>query len=100
MIKILIELVLCHLIGDYVFQVDFIANTKGTNWYHLFVHCALYMVPFIYIFGFSNYSFLLFVFITHTIIDALKATYKKINYVTDQILHYMVLIIGYRYLLH
>ena len=31
MIKTLIELVFCHLIGDYVLQCDFIAKTKGEN---------------------------------------------------------------------
>lgn len=34
--------VLCHLIGDYVLQCDFIAQTKGKNWYHLFVHCIVF----------------------------------------------------------
>ena len=34
-------LVFCHLVGDYVLQSDFIAKTKGSNWYHLFVHCAM-----------------------------------------------------------
>ena len=47
----IIELVLCHLVGDYVLQLDFIAHTKGTNWYHLFVHCALYVLPFYILFG-------------------------------------------------
>lgn len=28
-IKIIILLICCHLIGDYVFQSDFIAKTKG-----------------------------------------------------------------------
>ena len=31
----LILLVFCHLVGDYVLQNDFIAKTKGSNWYHL-----------------------------------------------------------------
>lgn len=47
------ELILCHLIGDYVLQTDRIADTKGTNMYHLFVHCALYCVPFYFLFGVS-----------------------------------------------
>lgn len=41
----IVLIVLCHLIGDYVLQCDFIAQTKGKNWYHLFVHCALYCIP-------------------------------------------------------
>ena len=47
-------IVICHLIGDYVLQSDFIATTKGSNWYHLFVHCALYVVPFYAIIGESS----------------------------------------------
>ena len=41
MIEKTIQLIMCHLIGDYVLQIDFIAKSKGDNWYHLFVHCAL-----------------------------------------------------------
>lgn len=87
----MIELIMSHLIGDYVLQIDRIADTKGTNMYHLFVHCALYCVPFYFLFGVSLK--LLFVFATHVIIDLLKARYKKIDYKTDQILHYLVLLI-------
>ena len=49
----IVLVVLCHLIGDYVLQCDFIAQTKGKNWYHLFVHCALYCVPFLIAFGWT-----------------------------------------------
>lgn len=87
----MIELIMCHLIGDYVLQVDFIAKSKGDNLYHMFVHCALYCVPFYFIFGVSFK--LLFLFVTHVIIDSLKARYKMIDYKTDQILHYIVLVI-------
>lgn len=85
------ELILCHLIGDYVLQTDRIADTKGTNMYHLFVHCALYCAPFYFLFGVSWQ--LTFIFIAHVIVDLLKARYKKIDYKTDQILHYVVLMI-------
>ena len=84
----LLKVIACHLIGDYVLQIDFIANTKGKNWYHLFVHCFTYCIPFYLVFGF-NWK-LVFVFTTHLVIDALKARYNKINYTTDQVLHYLV----------
>lgn len=71
------ELILCHLIGDYVLQTDRIADTKGTNMYHLFVHCALYCVPFYFLLGVSWQ--LTFIFIAHVIVDLLKARYKKIE---------------------
>lgn len=81
----LVILVICHLIGDYVLQSDFIAKTKGQNWYHLFVHCALYCVPFMII---ADGQFPYFIFATHFIVDAMKARYNKVAYLDDQILHY------------
>lgn len=87
----IILLVICHLIGDYVLQNDFIANSKGYNWYHLFVHCALYIVPFMVVFGIDvNLAAL---FVCHFIVDACKARWKMINYFEDQLVHYFTLII-------
>ena len=82
------DLIMCHLVGDYVLQCDFIANTKGKNLYHLLVHCCLYILPFYICFGISWK--LAVVFVTHTIIDALKARYGKISYWQDQVLHYLI----------
>ena len=82
-------LVMCHLIGDYVLQGDFIAKTKGQNWYHLIVHCGLYIVPFYICFGLTSH--IPYLFTTHIVVDALKARYGKIDYVKDQVLHYMFL---------
>lgn len=88
MIDNILKIVFCHLLGDYVLQCDFIAKSKGENKYHMFVHCVLYCLPFYLFFG--NLLKLLFVFITHFGIDELKARYKKIDYTTDQIFHYLV----------
>jgi len=87
----IILLVLSHLIGDYVLQSDFLAQTKGSNWYHLFVHCALYCVPFAIMFGIND--ILLYIFVSHIIIDSLKARYGIIGYVQDQIMHYIAMLI-------
>lgn len=87
----LILLIMCHLVGDYVLQSNFIASTKGKNWYHLFVHCILYTVPFLIVFGWTWQ--LLIIFLTHMIIDPLKARYGKITYVQDQILHYVITLV-------
>ena len=86
-----IHLILCHLVGDYVLQCDFIAKTKGSNLYHLFVHCALYCLPFILLYGIDWKIGVLFA--SHIIIDVLKARFNKISYMIDQILHYIVLFI-------
>lgn len=91
MIEMLFTLVACHLIGDYVLQSDFIANTKGLSWYHLFVHCVLYTVPFYLAFGLCWQLAVLFV--VHIIVDQLKARYNVIPYSIDQILHYAVTLV-------
>lgn len=89
--KNMIILVLCHLIGDYVLQSDYIARTKGENLYHLFVHSALYCVPFMVVFGASMQDCIFALFVTHMFIDAMKARYKEIGYVADQLIHYLML---------
>jgi hypothetical protein len=89
----LLKVIFCHLVGDYVLQGDFIAKTKGENWYHLLVHCVLYCLPFYIVFGCTLQ--LIIIFVTHIVIDALKARYKLLNYTTDQALHYMIAITCY-----
>lgn len=91
--ELLLKIVFCHLVGDYVLQCDFIAKTKGENWYHLFVHCILYCLPFYVVFGLTWE--LVVLFLTHVIIDALKARYEVISYKTDQVLHYYVVMLLY-----
>ena len=91
MLETLFKIVIAHLIGDYVLQSDFIAKTKGENWYHLFVHSALYVVPFYILFGFGWE--LLFLFIHHFLIDAEKARWGIISYLYDQVSHYVLAIL-------
>lgn len=83
------NLIVCHLIGDYVLLSDFIAKTKGENFYHLIIHCVLYVVPFVCVGVYT--PLLLFIFVTHLGIDYFK-TGEKLDYMIDQILHYVVLI--------
>lgn len=88
MIEKIFFLAMCHLVGDYVLQSDYIAKTKAQNWYHLIVHCVLYILPFYLFFGVTWHLAVLF--ITHIVIDALKAKYGKLSYTQDQVLHYLV----------
>lgn len=89
----LLESIFCHLLGDYVLQTDFLAKTKGTNWYHLIVHCFLYVFPFYVCYG-ADYR-LAILGCSHFITDTLKARYKQIGYVVDQIVHIAVFVILY-----
>lgn len=93
MLENIFLVVICHLVGDYVLQNDFIAKTKGENWYHLFVHCALYVLPFYICFGFGIE--LAITFGQHYMIDAFKARYGALNYFEDQVLHYMTCLLLY-----
>lgn len=89
--KTIFILLASHFMGDQVLQTDFLAKTKGNNVWHLFTHSVLYSLPFMIAFGFDWK--VPFIIGTHIVIDTLKARYKVINYVTDQVLHLMVLVI-------
>ena len=83
--ELLYKLLICHFVGDYFLQTDFLANTKGKNWWHLIAHCFLYSLPFFFVFGFDwKIGVIIGV---HIITDALKARWHKIIYVTDQLIH-------------
>ena len=91
MIETLIKIVLCHVVGDYLFQTDYMAREKGKDWYILFVHCACYCVPFVLVFGIG--ARLAVIFLTHIVVDAMKARYGMIDIITDQVIHYGVALI-------
>ena len=91
--ELIYKLILCHFVGDYVLQNDFIAKTKGTNWWHLIAHCFLYSLPFYLAFGFDWR--LCVILVSHLIIDPLKARWNKINYYQDQLFHVAVMILCY-----
>lgn len=84
-------LLMCHFIGDYVLQSDFLAQTKGKNWWHLFVHSTIYLLPFYLCFGTSDA--LVVVGIIHFVIDACKARFEIIGYAADQALHLLCLLL-------
>ena len=84
--ELIFKLILCHLLGDYVLQIDFISQSKGKNFYHLLVHCLLYCLPFYIVFGFVWQ--LIPLLVLHVVIDLLKARYKLMHYWLDQVLHY------------
>lgn len=88
MIQNIFLIILCHAVGDYLFQIDFLAKTKGSNWYHLFLHCVLYAAPFYLAFGWCWQ--LALIAILHFPIDALKARWGKITYWQDQVIHYVL----------
>lgn len=85
MIETLYKLIVCHFVGDYVLQIDFLAKSKGSNLWHMIVHCFLYTAPFAVVFGVDWR--ITVVLTAHIIVDNLKARWHKIGYLTDQTLH-------------
>ena len=83
-----VKIILCHAVGDYLFQTDYMAAMKGKDWYVLFIHCVCYCVPFAFTCGIDWR--LAVMLATHIVTDALKARYKKISLATDQAIHYAV----------
>lgn len=91
MAELLYKLLACHMLGDYVLQTDFLAKTKGENWWHMLAHCVLYTVPFALAFGIDWR--IVSILALHFIIDILKARYGCIGYVADQATHLVALIV-------
>ncbi len=89
-VKTVYWLLICHFIGDYFLQSEYIAGTKGESLYHLIVHCALYTAPFAVIFGIR--WMIAIIFVSHAVVDFLKCR-KILSYVQDQVLHLLVLAI-------
>ncbi len=66
-----------HYVLDYPLQGEFLAITKGKNWYSLFAHSMIYsfgMGLVLHHIGHFWYGTLFILFISHFYIDFLKAT--------------------------
>ena len=83
----IIWIIMCHCIGDYCLQTEYLAKNKGKDCYCMFVHCVTYCVPFVLRFGISWKIFV--IFFVHIITDTAKATYNSISLLTDQIIHFV-----------
>lgn len=91
--SVIYKLLACHMLGDYVLQNDFMASTKGKNWWHLLAHCVTYTVPFAIVFGIDGRIAALLA--SHLIVDAQKARWDMIGYVQDQVSHVVTLVLLY-----
>ena len=61
-------LLVAHLVGDYIIQTDWMANTKTTRSWPAAVHAATYTLPFMLLFG-VMWQPLLLIAGTHFVID-------------------------------
>lgn len=101
-------MILAHFVGDYVLQSNFLAQTKGKEWYNMLVHCVLYTgsVGWVLIKWTDGLPFcgLLWVFVSHWFIDSWKCReleknksstpdghIEKTYLYIDQLYHFIVL---------
>ncbi len=83
----------CHFVGDFAFQSAWMSMEKGKSWEVNFYHCATYTATFV-LFVHPSINAILFLLVTHFIVDTLKARYKVIGPIwLDQLLHLLTIII-------
>ncbi|MBE3558420.1 MAG: DUF3307 domain-containing protein [Ktedonobacteraceae bacterium] len=83
----------CHFIGDFAFQSTWMSVEKGRSWEVNFYHCATYTAVFV-LFAHSSITATIILFITHFIVDPLKARYKLIGPIwIDQFLHVLTIVL-------
>lgn len=65
------EQLLCHLLGDYITQTDWMANNKTKSMWPAMVHALVYSVPFWFFIPMSLVAWLV-IFTTHFFIDRFR----------------------------
>ena len=95
-------LMIPHILGDYYFQTDKIANKKEKELKWVIYHSVIYgIVNFLFIrfiFKSIDFNIIAFLIVSHTIIDILKyyclSKASSINiFAVDQLLHFLIIFI-------
>lgn len=98
---VLIKLLMAHLIGDFILQPKSWVDEKEARKLKspkLYLHVAIHIgLMFLLLFDISYWRIILFIGVSHLIIDALKLTLqkkktKRFYFFTDQILHLIVIL--------
>ena len=98
-----LKFLLAHLLGDFVFQSEKWVKNKekkkiksGKLYVHIGIHFALLLV--VFLFDFSYWKGIVFVIVSHFMIDALKLYFqnkenKTVLFFIDQVLHFLMILI-------
>ena len=105
-ILILLQLLLAHVLTDFVFQnikmVKHKSNYKGKSWY-LYVHSLLAgILTYLILQDWNQFLIPIVIIITHFLIDLWKLHQKKDNlkyFIIDQLLHGIVIVIAWLYII-
>ncbi|AEV28719.1 Protein of unknown function (DUF3307) [Sphaerochaeta pleomorpha str. Grapes] len=87
-----------HLLGDFYFQSDTMAEKKRTAFSMVIVHGLIYALPFLLVFAFGNIVAFFVLVVSHVLLDALKFVVERtlgsngVAFVFDQLLHLLCLL--------
>lgn len=95
------KLLLAHLLGDFLLQTGTWIQKKETHGlksYHLYVHAAIHMaLPLLFTWEIRFWPYAMAIGMSHFLIDLLKSAKNNQKplkwFITDQVLHLMVLLI-------
>ncbi|HEY0753321.1 MAG TPA: DUF3307 domain-containing protein [Ktedonobacteraceae bacterium] len=92
-LQVLFVWLACHFIGDFAFQSTWMTIEKGKSWEVNFYHAATYTAVFV-LFARSSILAATIIFLTHVVVDPLKARYKLIGPIwLDQLLHIVTILL-------
>lgn len=74
---------LCHLVGDYIFQSDYMAMNKAKETIPCLVHCILYTACFLILT--LSWKALLFIGVSHFIFDRFPIIIKRLIWLKNHI---------------
>lgn len=87
MINTFIFMVAIHFIADFPFQGDWLGTKKGKSWELMTYHCLIYSGTFV-VFGGVETVYAAAIFVSHMVIDPLRARWHFIKSIwLDQLLH-------------
>lgn len=72
---------MCHLVGDFILQSDWMAMNKNKSTLHCLIHCLIYTACFIILT--LSWKALLFIFVTHFIIDRFPIIVKRLLWIKN-----------------
>ena len=77
------EQLLCHILGDYILQSDWMAMNKGKKTVPCLVHCFIYTLPFLILT--QEWKALLIIFISHFIFDRWHILLKRVIWIKNHL---------------
>lgn len=84
----ILEYLAIHFVGDFGLQSQWMAENKGKSWEVMAYHCGVYATLFSLI-GAGPIA-VAFLFLTHFLIDTMKARYGIVKYIWQDFLLHMI----------